>query len=397
VEDFLGFSNKSLKKLGAFHTAREIESQPQMWRETYRRLMSEKEELEDYLNHINQYSGLAIILTGAGTSAFIGEVLEGPWQFQTGKISRAIATTDIVTHPHLYFHKEVPTLLISFARSGNSPESVKAVELVNQICDTSFNLIVTCNEEGSLARAAEPVRDYVFLLPPETNDRSLAMTSSFSSMVLAGLLISRISELEQLKSVVDQTARYARTILSEYLQAIKRIGVLPFKRAVFLGSGLFQGIAHEAHLKLQELSDGAVICKYDSFLGFRHGPKAVIDKDTLLVFLFSNAAYASQYENDLVNAINDGENGLFRLGIMESDLPLELDLKIVLGKNDPKLDETFLALVSVVPAQMIGFFKSLNLNLKPDAPSESGTITRVVQGVRIYPYQSTLELEMAGS
>ncbi len=395
MENFLGFSAESLKKRGASHTAREIESQPQMWMETYRRILSEKETLSEFLLRLNQYPNLNIILTGAGTSAFIGEVLEGPWQIQTGKISRAVATTDIVTHPSLYFHKEIPTLLISFARSGNSPESVKAVELVNQICDTSFNLIITCNEDGELAQASEPIRDYTFLLPPETDDRSLAMTSSFSSMLLAGLLISRISELEQLESVVKQAAHYARIILTDYLQPIQKIAALPFKRAVFLGSGLFQGIAHESHLKLQELSDGAVICKYDSFLGFRHGPKAVIDKDTLIVFLFSNNPYVSLYEVDLVNAINEGEKGLFRLGVMEDNLPLEMDMKIILKNKEPKLDESFLTLVSVVPAQMIGFFKSLNLKLRPDNPSESGTITRVVQGVRIYPYQSKTTLKIA--
>ncbi len=395
MEEFLGFSNETLKKLGASHTAREIESQPRLWIETYHRLMSEKETISEFLFRLNQYPNLNIILTGAGTSAFVGEVLEGPWQVQTGKISRAVATTDIVTHPNLYFHKEIPTLLISFARSGNSPESVKAVELVNQICDTSFNLIITCNENGKLAQASEPIRDYTFLLPPETNDRSLAMTSSFSSMLLAGLLISRISELEQLEGVVKQAAEYGRMVLADYLQPIQKIAALPFKRAVFLGSGLFQGIAHESHLKLQELSDGSVICKYDSFLGFRHGPKAVIDKDTLLVFLFSNNAYASLYEVDLVNAVNEGEKGLFRLGVMEDNLPLEMDMKIVLRKKEPKIDESFLTLVSVIPAQMIGFFKSLDLKLKPDTPSESGTITRVVQGVRIYPYQSQKKLKIA--
>lgn len=397
MEGHLGIEKETLVKLGALHTAREIESQPEMWCKTFNRIVKNKISLQTFFTRLNHYSNLNIILTGAGTSAFIGEVLEGPWQVETGKISRAVATTDIVTHPHLYFQKETPTLLISFARSGNSPESVKAVELLNQICDTAFNLIITCNKDGKLAQIAGSESDYVFLLPPETNDRSLAMTSSFSSMLLTGLLLSRLSDLDEMEQAVNQVAGYAEMILTDYLQPIEKIAALPFKRAVFLGSGLFQGIAHESHLKLQELSDGAVICKYDTFLGFRHGPKAVIDKDTLLVFLFSNDVYASPYEIDLVKAINDGEKGLFRLGVMEKEIPVEMDLKIVLNNNQSELDETFLALVSVIPAQMIGFFKSLHLNLKPDAPSESGTITRVVQGVRIYPYQSQKELTMVGN
>jgi tagatose-6-phosphate ketose/aldose isomerase len=114
----------------------------------------------------------------------------------------------------------------------------------------------------------------------------------------------------------------------------------------------------------------------------------VVDQDTLLVFLFSNDRYVQHYELDLVSAINDGENGLYRIGIMEENITeMNLDLKIVLSGNGIRLDEEFLAICSVLPAQVLGFFKSLQYGLKPDNPSASGAITRVVQGVQIYPYE----------
>jgi len=292
----------------------------------------------------------------------------------------------LVTHPNLYLQKDIPTLLVSFARSGNSPESLKALKIADDLCDKIYHLIITCNEYGVLARYKNNYNSYVFLLPPEANDQSLAMTSSFTSMLLAGILIASVNSKIDFNAELKLLQNYAGKIFNSYLDSIKEVASLSFERAIFLGSGLFRGIAEESHLKLQELSDGRIICKHDSFLGFRHGPKAVIDEKSLLVFHFSNNMYSQQYERDLVQSINGGSKGLFRIGIMESDINIDLDLKIILGGNDRKINEKMLSIISVLPAQILGFFKSLNLGLEPDNPSISGTITRVVQGVKLYPY-----------
>ena len=150
---------------------------------------------------------------------------------------------------------------------------------------------------------------------------------------------------------------------------------------------MLKGIARESQLKLQELTDGKVICKYDSFMGVRHGPKAVINEKTLVVYLFSNNSYANLYELDLVKAIASGRKNLFSIGVMENEIDTtNVDLKIILSENGKKLHEDFLPVVSVLPAQLLGLFKSINLGLKPDSPSESGMIHRVVQGVKTYTY-----------
>jgi len=152
---------------------------------------------------------------------------------------------------------------------------------------------------------------------------------------------------------------------------------------------MLKGIARESQLKLQELTDGKVICKYDSFMGFRHGPKAVINENTLVVYLFSNNNYANLYELDLVKAIVSGRKNLFSIGIMENAIDTPgIDLKIILSENGKKLHEDFLPIVSVLPGQLLGLFKSLVLGLEPDSPSESGMIHRVVQGVKTYEYSN---------
>lgn len=369
----------------------EIYGQPDLWLKTYNQLKNHHDEIIQFLNKVYSHDDLNVILTGAGTSAFIGKVLQGPFQKYNNISTRAIATTDLVSHPSMFFQSDVPTFLISFARSGDSPESVAAIELANGICDNIFHLIISCNPEGELASSKKSSNKHVIILPDGSNDKGLAMTGSFTSMLLCGLLIARIKDFDSLESQILQLASYGRRLLDNYTAEIKDVAKIDFERAVFLGSGPQLGIAEESHLKLQELTDGAVICKHDSFLGFRHGPKAVINDKTLLVYLFSNNSFVQQYEKDLVDQINNGRKGIYSIVILESgNEEIKADLKIKMGNGRAKIDEEFLTVCSILPAQMLGYYKSLQLGINPDNPSVSGAISRVVQGVEIYPFQEIL-------
>jgi tagatose-6-phosphate ketose/aldose isomerase len=383
---YLGIESEELKRLGAIHTAVEIAQQPQLWKKIYEKLCIEQEAIQSFFGEIKDFS--RIILTGAGTSAFIGLSLRGIFQRRSGVLTEAISTTDLVSHPNNYFRPEVPTLLISFARSGDSPESVASVTLADQLCNTCYHLIITCNPKGQLANHPSRHKKYVFNLPDEANDQSLAMTSSYSGMLLAGKLIAHIDDLEKTKRSVEAISAYAERAITHFSDAIKDIAQLDFKRAVFLGSGPFLGTATEAHLKLQELTDGKVICKNDSFLGFRHGPKTVIDKTTLVAYIFSNNHYSNKYEKDLIDSMKKGNPPLVQIGVSES-LPADshVDYAFAFTESNFSVDEEFLAIASIVPFQILGFFKSLHVGLKPDAPSESGAISRVVEGVQIYAMQ----------
>lgn len=384
---YLGFEVEELINKGGIHTAREIAQQPALWRKIYKQVEQEKDDLIAFLDIANTAG--RIILTGAGTSAFIGLSLRGSYQRNRKIITEAISTTDLVSHPKDYFQPDVPTLLISFARSGNSPESVAAVSIADSICKTCFHLMITCNKDGLLATYQTRNKKYVFTLPEESNDQSLAMTSSYTGMLLAGMLISDIERLKQMASGVQSIATYGEKVINYLAEDIRQIANLDFTRAVFLGSGPFYGTATESHLKLQELTDGKVICKNDSYLGFRHGPKAVVDASTLVVYIFSNNAYSLKYEKDLVKAMKKGNNPLVEIGISESAMPdVKLDFHLAFSENGSHVDEELLAICSVLPAQILGFYKSLQLGLKPDAPSTSGAISRVVEGVRIYSIEN---------
>ena len=384
-------NNYTLFELAATsNTAKEIASQPKLWEATYQAILSQKAEIDRFLASIYNISGIQIILTGAGTSAFIGEILQHPFNRNTQVATKAISTTDIVTHPSDYFQKNIPTLLVSFARSGDSPESLATYELAEKLFNNVFHLIITCNPQGTLAGIArKSEKSFLFFLPEGTNDKALAMTSSFTSMTLAGLLISDIKNIEANSRYVETLVNYGQHILDHYASKLNQVANLDFRKTVFLGSGPLKGSAQESHLKVIELTDGHIYSHYDSFLGFRHGPKAIVDESTVLVYLFSREKYVSDYEADLVKANNTTEHFMCSIGIGQfysGSEKLGLDLIIEPATINETIPDEYFAICSVLPAQIIGLYKSLAIGLTPDSPSKSGGIHRVVQGVTIYPY-----------
>ena len=375
-----------VKEPGALYTASEIAGQPDLWISIYRKVLEDKNRISAYIERsLPEIS--KIILTGAGTSAYIGLTLHGVFNRSLEVHTDAVATTDLVSHPGDHFFSHETIMLVSFARSGNSPESTAVVDLADKLCKKCFHVIITCDPDGKLAKWETESDKLLVVLPPESNDKSLAMTGSYSGMLLCGMLISRLNEIESLEKQVYTLHSYGKKILDKFARRIREVAKIDFKRVVFLGSGPFYGTATESNLKLQELTDGNIICKNDSYLGFRHGPKAVTDEETLIVFIFSNDPFVMQYERDLVLSMRKGKKPLYTIGIFENDVNgLKFDLEIKLSEGGIKLDEELLAVCYIMPAQLLGMYKSLALGLKPDSPSESGAISRVVEDVTIYKY-----------
>ncbi|MBK8504608.1 MAG: SIS domain-containing protein [Saprospiraceae bacterium] len=389
MANFLGISEDELTRIGGIHTAREICSQPDLWKEVYDLTISKRSQIEQFWNSVSTIENLQIILTGAGSSAFIGDILEGVWREYTGIATRAIATTSLVTHPHRYFSSDQPLLLVSFARSGSSPESKATIDLANQVCREVYHMVITCNPLGELAKMQYSDSDLILILPERSNDKGLAMTSSFTSMALAGYLVARTNDVFLLRDQISLLVAYAEKLIADFTEPLRTVSKLKFSRAVFLGSGPMLGAAHESHLKLQELCDGQVTCSFDSYLALRHGPKAVINNESLIVFLLSNDPYVQLYERDLVQSNMKEGRGLHRVGVIEQargDEAVDTLLELQPLEGTSSLNEDLLSIVYVLLAQILGFFKSIDLGLKPDLPSVNGSIARVVEGVKLYPY-----------
>lgn len=360
-----------------------------MWLNEYQLILNEKEKIKSFVSKHLVTNEFEIILTGAGTSAFIGNVLAVILPQIGFANCKAVSTTDLITHPQAVLSHDKKLILISFARSGNSPESIGAVQIADSICKEIFHIIITCNKDGELAKISNSEKTLLLFLPPETNDESLAMTSSFTTMMLACILVANIFKIEIQLPLIQNVSKNAQNILDNYELQIKEIAERQFKRAVFLGSGELKGIAQECHLKLQELTDGEVICKFDSFLGFRHGPKAVINEQTILIYLFSGDKNVFQYEKDLVEQINTNNQVVAQIALsqMKIDIPsVKFDLEILTNSSNYNNNE-YNCIPYVLIGQLLGYYKSLALGFNPDNPSISGNISRVVEGVTIYNNQ----------
>ncbi len=370
------------------HTIREIEHQPKMWMETFGIVAAMKAEVERFVagNQINRET--RIVLTGAGTSAFIADTAACLFIRDGYDRARSVATTDIVSAPESFLSPD-DKLFVSFARSGNSPESVAAYSIARKYCHDARHLIITCNPDGCLARQADPEKDCVVVLPDGTNDRSLAMTSSFSSMLVASLLCKNIATLDAERAKLEAAAAFAAHILENDVQeALAGMTAKTVRRAVFLGSGALKGIACECHLKLQELTDGQIMCSFDSFLGLRHGPKAVINEETLVVYLLSDDPYTRQYEFDLIDQVGKENRpaGQIVVSLVPSGITEGIDYEIDAPASEALMAGEYKYVPYVLAGQLLGYYFSLSKGLNPDAPSVRGTISRVVNGVTIYPY-----------
>ncbi|NIJ33331.1 SIS domain-containing protein [Sphingomonas oligoaromativorans] len=358
-------------------TRREILQQPDTLRATQAVLRGRQAEIEAFLGPLLAKPDLRIMLCGAGTSAFIGECL-APWLTATlGRPVEAVATTDIVGSPALYLDAARPTLMISFGRSGNSPESLAAVDLADARIASIHHLVITCNGEGALARRGS-ANSHVVVLPEATHDRAFAMTSSFSAMMLAALSI--LTGIGAMDARVDGIANAIATLLPRADTAAATLAARDFERVVYLGSGVFQGLAREAALKLLELTDGAIPTTFDSSLGFRHGPKTIVTARTLVVVFVSADPLTRLYDLDIIEELRaDG-----RCGAVLAISARNEGGETIMVDDATDLDDAGLLFPYIVPAQLFGLHCSLHLGRTPDRPNASGTVNRVVQGVRIH-------------
>lgn len=389
VDTLLGIETTELEACSGLNTAKEIVHQPDAWKEAVGNLVTNKENIKDFLDKFLDKEEFRIILTGAGTSAFAGETCEPYLTSILNKRVEAIATTDLVASPRNYFIKDIPTLLVSFARSGNSPESVFAVELANQLVDDLYQVVITCNEEGKLAKNTQTDdKSLLLLMPPQTNDLGFAMTSSFTTMVLSAMGVFNIDNIESYAKDVEILASSVEKFIENNSIIVNELANERFERIVYLGSGTAKGIARESSLKVLELTAGKVNANYDTPLGFRHGPKSVVDDSTITVIYISNDEYTRKYDIDLTNEmLNHRKND--KVVVVGCNIDEEIVNKADYYFNLDKLNysvknEALLPLQQMIFGQLLSFLKSVNLGITPDNPCPTGEVNRVVQGVILH-------------
>ena len=386
ASEMFGLSAAQIRSAGAQWTAREIAQQPGLWPQIARQVGADG-GLQAHLAPLLGNPALRMVLTGAGTSAYIGKCL-APALARGGRQAEAIPTTDIVASPQSTLGSKTPTLMVHFARSGNSPESVAALELAERQIADCHHLIVTCNAEGELSRRARGLRHaYSFVLPEACNDQSFAMTSSFTGMLLAASLA--LGALRADQGRIETIAALATEMLTAHVPLAAGLVQAQFDRVVFVGSNELKGLALESALKMLELTDGRVVSIGESPLGFRHGPKTIVNGSTLVVTFLSNDAYTRQYDLDLLRELrSDGVAGRVIALTARADAGQGADT-LALQTSAPapdSLTDLELCLPYVTFAQTLALLRSISLGLTPDRPNAAGTVNRVVQGVSIHPF-----------
>ena len=386
----LDYTKEELLELGAEITTREIYQQPDVWKEAFEAYQEKREEIAAFLQDIAaKHDYIKVILTGAGTSAYVGDTLvpyfkevydERKWNFN------AIATTDIVANPQTYLKKEVPTVLVSFARSGNSPESVATVDLAKALVDELYQVTITCAAEGELALQAHgDDRNLLLLQPAASNDAGFAMTSSFTSMMLTALLVFDPTEFALKAERFEVLSSLARKVLDNVAD-VKELVDLEFNRVIYLGAGPFFGLAHEAQLKILELTAGQVATMYESPVGFRHGPKSLINEDTVVLVFGTTTDYTRKYDLDLVREVAGDQIARRVVLLSDQAFGLENVKEVALGCGGV-LNDVYRVFPYIVYGQLFALLTSLKVGNRPDTPSPTGTVNRVVQGVIIHEFK----------
>jgi tagatose-6-phosphate ketose/aldose isomerase len=380
--EMLARSPEQQHRLGYFHTLREICQQPSTWLRTGELMRQSAPALSPLVEGI---SGLTI--SGSGSSDYAGDCVRVVLQKELRIDTQAIPGGTLLTHGSPALPIGRPGLMVSLARSGDSPESAGALALMLKMEPKIRHLVLTCNRQGKLATAfrGDP-KVTAITLDELTNDKSLVMTSSFTNLVLAARFLGLVAHPTRYQEICEELSRIASELIQEHLGALAEAAKAPFKRVLFLGSGSRFAGAREAALKMMELTAGRVGTMYETYLGLRHAPMSYVHQDTLVMCFLSSDPTLRAYEADLLRELDQKGLGLLKI-IIDEEIPVALirgnDLAVEC-KGLSRLGDENSTVIDVIAGQLLAFFRCLEEGLRPDSPSEGGVISRVVQAFALY-------------
>jgi tagatose-6-phosphate ketose/aldose isomerase len=375
--ELFGRPETEQKRLGYFHTLKEICQQPWTWLRTCNQMIVSRDSLRRDLAGIR-----SLALTGSGSSEYAAECVRLALQNELGVCTESISGGTLLMYGRKALPAGRPGLLVSLARSGDSPESSGALELLLGTEPEYRHVVITCNEQGSLASSwRDHERVHVMTLPAETQDKSLVMTSSFTNLLLAARFIGMLERPDEYRKVCERLSQITADLVRSNFDILAKIGAADFRRAVFLGSGPRFAVSREAALKMLEMASGRVTTLCETYLGFRHGPMSYAQDDTLIVCNLSCDATVRAYELDLLRELGRKKLGLSKVIVGENipdSIVREGDV-IIECRGLTELGDEETSTVYVVVAQLLAFFRCLEEGLQPDSPSEGGIINRVVE------------------
>lgn len=376
---------------GLQFTPREIAQQPETWKTTYQRCLGQTQPLQAALARAGvraTSSSRTVYLVGAGTSDYACRALAPLLRKRWNGDVWPVPSTTLLTDFDQYHRPGREYFWISVSRSGDSPEGVALLERALAHRPEIQHLVITCNAKGKMAQLCGryPDRAFALLLDDAVNDRGLAMTSSFTNMVLAGQCVANLDNLSAFGDILGQIVDAGAQFLPLAAETAATITTLGCQRACFIGSDALRAVADESALKVVELTAGRVATVAESALGLRHGPLSSLDGQALLVAFVSSDPGRRNYERDLLNEICRKRLGRARVVVTSGptdDVAALADytLQLTCPLNFP---DEYRPVLDVMLGQLLGLFASLRSGLKPDQPSPNGAITRVVSPIQTY-------------
>jgi tagatose-6-phosphate ketose/aldose isomerase len=390
LSELLSLPGSEKAARGLEHTPGEIAQQPDAWLSTFEVFREKREQIAEFL----ALAGIGasprprptVFLIGAGTSDYIGQsltfLLRRCWNCEV----MAVPSTDLLTHMDEWMIPEKKYLWISFSRSGDSPEGVAVLENARKNYPEIHHVVVSCNAKGRMIReSADDPRVLGICLDDAVNDRGLAMTSSFSNMVVFGQCLAHVNDVGTYEKVLSQLVEAGRDFLPRAADCASALAKDAYTKACFVGSGALRAVAKESALKLLELTAGKTLTMSESVLGLRHGPMAALDEGTLFVCFLSSSRRVQPYERDLLDEIGKKRLVGCRVVVGGSEIGRDSLAEHYLESSAMSgVADDYRPAVDVIFGQLLGLFGSLRWGLRPDRPSPNGAISRVVQGVNIH-------------
>lgn len=269
---------------------------------------------------------------------------------------------------------------------GTLLEGVNVLEQALEVYPDISHLVVTCNANSRMAGlAANHPHACTAVLDDAVNDRSLAMTSSFTNMVVFGQCLAHAWSIAEYQPILDDVIGAANKFLIESAELAQDMAGRGARRICMIGSGSLAAVAKEASLKVLEMSGGQVKTMPQTSLGLRHGPMAALDRDTDLVCFLSSERTRFHYEADLLREIRAKKitATCVVVGLKSSEAEI-VPLCDTYHAIDGSFADAYRPPVDVIFGQLLGLYSSIAYGLRPDSPSPAGVINRVVSDFTIY-------------
>lgn len=388
LSKLLRLPEKERESRGLVHTPGEIQQQPATWRTTAKILMEQRSQILRFLDESGPIDRLSVLLAGAGTSDYIGRALASllrcKWQCDVA----AVASTELLTNLEDYLLDGRKYLLISLSRSGDSSEGVALIQhALERYSGRVRHLVLTCNRDGAMARQFSGNPNLMsVVLDDAVNDRGLAMTSSFSNLVVAGQCLAYLRTPHAYMPILESLVQMGERLLPLAADLAAELSENPTSQVCFLGTGALEAVADESALKVLELNAGQIHTIAQSALGLRHGPLSSLNESTLVVAYLSGDEPRAQYEIDLLQELRRKQLGSSMVVVTPTkDTRLAAFTPRVLLLDAPKgFPDACRPPVDVIVGQLLGLFFAVRNGLKADSPSPSGAISRVVSHVKIH-------------